>query len=75
MQLGLKSESELYKLGSKHVSILKDESKITFMPSKPAGKPYQGFVFKSSIEFVCISIHSSDDEIFDALELALQKCN
>ena len=73
--MGLKSPKELYAATTKHCGIGKENGNIIFTPTKHAEPPDQGFVNKSKNEpNIIVPYTSSDEEIFQAFELALSKC-
>lgn len=73
--IGLKSLKELEAFTTKYCSIGKDNDKIVFIPTKHAEMPDKGFVNKSKGEHnVIISIDASNEEIAQALEVALNRC-
>lgn len=68
----LRSSNELDKF--KYCSIaLKEEGMLRFTPTKQADPPDKGHLHKSN-ESVNISYSSTDEEIFEALQLAFSKC-
>lgn len=74
-KIGLKSSKELYAATTKHCGIRKENNNIVFTPTKHTEPPYQGFENISKDEpNITVPYASSDEEIFQALELALSKC-
>jgi len=73
-KIGLKSMKELDNHSNKYVTIAEDGSQITFTPSRPAEKPDKGFLHKDSGEAVSINSDASNQEIFEAMERAFNKC-
>jgi hypothetical protein len=72
---GLKSLKELHKPTTKNLMVSKAENFISFSPTKAAEKPDEGFVNKSKDEpDVVVSYTASDEEIRNALELAIRRC-
>lgn len=71
---GLKSMKELNKPTTKNIGIRKEENSIFFTPSKPAEKPDEGFLYKSSDDVIKVPSIASNDEIEQAFKLALSKC-
>lgn len=70
--MGLKSPKELYAATTKHCGIRTENGDIIFTPTKRDG---QGFINKSKEEpNIIIPYKSSDEEIFQAFEFALSKC-
>lgn len=71
---GLKSSKELHRKTIFCCLIRKEDNTIIFTPTKHAEPPDQGFSHKSKEEEITVPSASSDEEIFQALELALSKC-
>lgn len=72
---GIKSLKELYAITTKHCGIDKKDDNIIFISTKHAEPPDQGFVNKSKDEpNIIVPYTASNEEIFQALVLALSKC-
>lgn len=72
---GLKSLKELDATSTKYCGIGKGHNNIVFTPTKHAEAPDKGFVNKSKNEpNITVPFSASDEEIVQALELALSKC-
>ncbi len=72
---GLKSLKELNKPSTMYCGIEKRDGDIIFTPTKHAEKPDEGFVNKSKDEpNVVIPYDSSNEDIYQAFELALSRC-
>lgn len=70
--MGLKSSKELYAATTKYCYIGTENGDIIFTPTKRDG---QGFVNKSKNESnIIVPYTASNEEIFQAFELALSKC-
>ncbi len=71
---GLKSSKELHKETTFCCVIRKENESIIFTPTKHEKKPEEGFSHKSKKEENAVPYTASDEEIFQAFELALSKC-
>lgn len=71
---GLKSLKELDKVTTLCCIITNGNNNIIFTPTKHAEPPDKGFSHMGKKDEVVISYTSSDEEIFQALELAFSKC-
>lgn len=72
---GLKSMKELNQSTTKNINVRRDSNTIVFTPSKHAEKPDEGFLYGSRDTVITISFTASDEEIVEAIELALNKCD
>lgn len=73
--MGLKSPKELYAATTRHCGIRKDNGNIVFTPTKHSERPAQGFENISKDEpDISIPYTAPDEEVTQAFELALSRC-
>jgi len=73
-KMRLKSAKELNKETTFCIVFAKNNGNIVFTPTKHAEPPDQGFSHKGKEEAITVPFSASDEEIREAFELALSKC-
>ena len=71
---GLKSLKRLLHPYAKLVAVGEKNNEIIFTPTIPAKKPDSGFLFMGEADKVAVLSKASNQEIFSAFELALNRC-